>query len=395
VALNMLGGYRNTMTLVITGLDIEQKAEHARQLLFARLGGTGAFDETDVRLLRFDRPDAPTNEQATAHLRITVKSQDERAVGRAFSDATLELALGGYAGFYATTPPTGASAFGVYWPALVPDTEVTHTVHLPDGTEQHIPHTAGSGTAGSGTAGLAAGAVDVPSPTLLGRQCAIDHRGPAGGGQPRPVSRDGPVDPVSGAERVAAGPVSGAERVAVDPVSGAEPVAAGPVSGGKRVAVVPVSGAERVASGPVPGAERVAAGPVPGTERVAAGPVSGTERERVAVPLGLLCGARSGDKGGNANVGFWTRDDRTYSWLRGELTVERFRELLTEAADLDVLRYELPNVRALNFVVIGLIAPGVAATTRPDAQAKGLGEYLRSRTVLAPRELVPEVPGGH
>ena len=120
VALNMLGGYRNTMTLVITGLDIEQKAEHARQLLFTRLGGTDAFDEADVRLLRFDRPDAPTNEQATAHLRITVKSQDERAVGRAFSDAALELALGGYAGFYATTPPTGASAFGVYWPALVP-----------------------------------------------------------------------------------------------------------------------------------------------------------------------------------------------------------------------------------------------------------------------------------
>ena len=376
VALNMLGGYRNTMTLVITGLDIEQKAEHARQLLFARLGGTGAFDETDVRLLRFDRPDAPTNEQATAHLRITVKSQEERAVGRAFSDATLELALGGYAGFYATTPPTGASAFGVYWPALVPDTEVTHTVHLPDGTEQHIPHTArsgnagsgsagsgsagsgsagsgsaGSGSAGSGSAGLAAGVVDVPSPTLLGRQCAIDHRGPGGGGQPRPVSRDGTVDPVSGTEPVAAGPVSGTEGVA--------------------------------------------AGPVSGTEGAAAGPVSGTEREWVAVPLGLLCGARSGDKGGNANVGFWTRDDRTYGWLRGELTVERFRELLTEAADLEVLRYELPNVRALNFVVIGLIAPGVAATTRPDAQAKGLGEYLRSRTVLAPRELVPEVPGGH
>ena len=110
----MLGGYRNTMTLVITGLDIEQKAEHARQLLFTRLGGTGAFDQADVRLLRFDRPDAPSNEQATAHLRITVKSQDERAAGRAFSDAVLEQALGGYAGFHLTTPPTGASAFGVY-----------------------------------------------------------------------------------------------------------------------------------------------------------------------------------------------------------------------------------------------------------------------------------------
>jgi Acyclic terpene utilisation family protein AtuA len=288
VALNMLGGYRNTMTLVVTGLDIEQKAEHARQLLFTRLGGADAFDETDVRLLRFDRPDAPVNEQATAHLRITVKSQDERAVGRAFSNATLELALGGYAGFYATTPPTGASAFGVYWPALVPAAEVTQTVHLPDGTSQVIPHTAG--------------------------------------------------------------------------ITGATP-----------------SGIEGVV---VPDVQ-------PGS------PASAFGAERVVVPLGRLCGARSGDKGGNANVGFWARDERTYAWLRAELTVERLRELLTEAADLEIRRFELPNLRALNFVIIGLIAPGVAATTRPDAQAKGLGEYLRSRYVLAPADLVPQAPGGH
>jgi len=324
VALNMLGGYRNTMTLVITGLDIEQKAEHARQLLFTRLGGTDAFDETDVRLLRFDRPDAPTNEQATAHLRVTVKSQDERAVGRAFSDAALELALGGYAGFYATTPPTGGSAFGVYWPALVPAAEVTQTVHLPDGTSQAIAHTAdmisatpadatpagatpagatppGAGPAASGppvASPAGASVVDVPLPTSGGRQSAIDH-------------------------------------------------AAAP---GER---------------------------------------------RVTVPLGRLCGARSGDKGGNANVGFWARDDRTYAWLRAELTVDRLRELLTEAAGLEIRRFELPNLRALNFVIIGLIAPGVAATTRPDAQAKGLGEYLRSRYVLVPAELVPPAPGGH
>ena len=110
------------------------------------------------------------------------------------------------------------------------------------------------------------------------------------------------------------------------------------------------------------------------------------------MPLGRLCGARSGDKGGNANVGFWARDERTYAWLRAELTVERLRELLTEAADLEIRRFELPNLRALNFVIIGLIAPGVAATTRPDAQAKGLGEYLRSRYVLAPAELVPQAP---
>jgi hypothetical protein len=108
----------------------------------------------------------------------------------------------------------------------------------------------------------------------------------------------------------------------------------------------------------------------------------------VAVPLGRLCGARSGDKGGNANVGLWAVSPAAYAWLRRHLTVGAFRELLTEAADLEVDRYELPNLRALNFVVHGLLAPGVSATTRPDPQAKGLGEYLRSRIVTVPSDLV-------
>ena len=140
VALNMLGGYRNTTTMVLTGLDIEQKAEHAVTLLTGLLGGTEQFDEFDVRLLRFDHPDAPTNEQATAHLRVTVKDQDERKVGRAFSNAAMELALAGYAGFHTTSPPTAASAFGVYWPTLIPGDLVTQTVHLPDGRTQVVRH---------------------------------------------------------------------------------------------------------------------------------------------------------------------------------------------------------------------------------------------------------------
>ena len=106
MAINFVGGYRNTMTLVLTGLDIEAKAAWAEEELFAVLGGRDQFAEVDVRLLRFDRPDAPTNEQATAHLRITVKDPDPRKVGRRFSNATMELALGGYAGFHTTTPPT-------------------------------------------------------------------------------------------------------------------------------------------------------------------------------------------------------------------------------------------------------------------------------------------------
>jgi hypothetical protein len=113
------------------------------------------------------------------------------------------------------------------------------------------------------------------------------------------------------------------------------------------------------------------------------------------VPLGLICGARSGDKGGNANVGVWARDRAGYGWLRDYLTVERLRELLTEAADLEVRRFELANLGAVNFVIVGLLGAGVAASTRPDPQAKGLGEYLRSRLVDVPAELLPRDHGGH
>lgn len=81
VAINYLGGYRNTMTLVLTGLDIQEKAAWATQELFDILGGRESFAETDVRLLRFDSPDAVTNVEATAHLRVTVKDPDRRKVG--------------------------------------------------------------------------------------------------------------------------------------------------------------------------------------------------------------------------------------------------------------------------------------------------------------------------
>ena len=110
--------------------------------------------------------------------------------------------------------------------------------------------------------------------------------------------------------------------------------------------------------------------------------------EVTRAPLGRLCGARSGDKGGNANIGLWTRDPAAYPWLRDYLTVDRLRLLIPECAHLEVRRYELPNLSALNFVVVGLLGAGVAASTRPDPQAKGLGEYLRSRTAAIPSHLL-------
>ncbi|MFG2305871.1 acyclic terpene utilization AtuA family protein [Actinacidiphila glaucinigra] len=118
-------------------------------------------------------------------------------------------------------------------------------------------------------------------------------------------------------------------------------------------------------------------------------PARPVEGPTVRAPLGLLVGARSGDKGGDANVGLWARDDAAYGWLRDWLDVERLRALLPEAAKLPVSRYELPNLRALNFVVRGLLGEGVAASTRPDPQAKGLGEYLRGLETDIPAVLVP------
>jgi len=104
------------------------------------------------------------------------------------------------------------------------------------------------------------------------------------------------------------------------------------------------------------------------------------------LPLGTIAGARSGDKGGDANLGVWVRTDEAYAWLSSELTVARLKELLPEAGE--VVRYELPNLRALNFVLRGLLGDGVASSTRFDPQAKALGEWLRSRHVEIPEALL-------
>lgn len=105
-------------------------------------------------------------------------------------------------------------------------------------------------------------------------------------------------------------------------------------------------------------------------------------------PLGLVAGARSGDKGGNANVGVWVRSDDAWRWLVHELTVDRFRQLVPESSRLKVTRHVLPDLRALNFVVEGILGEGVAAQHRFDPQAKALGEWLRSRHLDIPEILL-------
>lgn len=106
------------------------------------------------------------------------------------------------------------------------------------------------------------------------------------------------------------------------------------------------------------------------------------------LPLGTILGSRSGDKGGNANLGVFARSIEAYAWMAQELTIERMRELLPEAAGLTIDRHELPNLWSLNFVIHGILQEGVAASTRQDGQAKSLGEWFRARHADIPGHLL-------
>ncbi len=115
--------------------------------------------------------------------------------------------------------------------------------------------------------------------------------------------------------------------------------------------------------------------------------------ETSRAPLGELAYARSGDKGGDANVGVWIPADAPnreakVGWLIDMLTPERVKELLPETSDLDVEVYALPNLGGLNILVRGILGQGVAASARLDPQAKALGEWLRARYVDIPEEFL-------
>ncbi len=275
IAMNYVGGFRTTMTMMITGLDVVAKAEMFERALWGSVpGGRESFDSVEVQLLRTDQENPPSNEAAVAQLRITVKDADERKVGRSFGSKVTELALASYPGFFGGGSQT--QAYGVYWPAALPSDLVWQEVVV--GGERHLIE-----------------AVDVSS---------------------LPATRD------------------------------------------------------------LPSA-------VANTESDLA------SSEVAPLPLGRIMGARSGDKGGNANLGVWARTEESFGWLRLWLTADRLRELLPETANLEVERHELANLRALNFVIHGLLGEGVASSPRLDAQAKGLGEYLRAKVALVPVQLHP------
>ncbi len=275
VAMNELGGFRNDIGVALVGLDIEAKARLVEDAFWeACQYAPSDFASVTSHLVRTDKADPASNEEAVAVWRLSVKDPDERKVGRPVSSAMTEIALATIPGFFGVGGGGSGSArpYGVYRPAVVPAELVPQYVVV-----------------------------------LGGDRSVVDSVAPAGLAEVTPLS--GPTAPAP--------------------------------------------------EGPM-----------------------------VPVPIGRVLGARSGDKGGNANLGVFARTDPAWAWLDGFLTVERLQALLPETADLVVERFRLPALRSLNFVVHGLLQEGVAASTRQDGQAKSLGEWLRARVIDVPVALL-------
>jgi hypothetical protein len=314
VAVNLFAGFRNTMSLVLTGRDARAKADLALRMvagvgLAEALGDTAAgrpapsaqqlagASTLDVSALHVAFDDVAADDPATTaaaqgHLRITVKDVDQRKVGKPFTTAVVESALGSYPGMFPTAPPADGTAYGIYWPTLIDRSEVQVAV------------------------------------TVDGEPVVWSQARSAAASDPSAATRD-------------------------------------------------------------PSAATVGSAAPPAGEATADfGYVVGSV-------LGDVVGARSGDKGGNANVGVWIPEPGVgpsagldesqvaarYAWLESWLTADKVRELLPEAADLAVDVHPLPNLRAVNVVVRGLLGSGVADSTSLDPQAKGLAEHLRARRI--------------
>ena len=139
VCINLSGGYRNGMEIILTGLDIEDKAKVFIDTLFESVGGRDQFDDVSIQLHRTDKDDAKTNEEAMASLEISVKSIDPNLVGRLFSAKIIELALANIPGFFAQKGVKSSGPVIVYWPALVSSKHIKEIVHIDGKSIEVLP----------------------------------------------------------------------------------------------------------------------------------------------------------------------------------------------------------------------------------------------------------------
>lgn len=272
VCINNLGGYRNMMTIVLTGMDIKEKAQIVEDSLLDMLGGRDAFQVIDFSLIDPHIENPVTNEEAFAFLRVSIMDPDQKRAGKLFSSKIVELALSNVPGFTLTSPPSNAMPAIVHWPALMRLDRLKQTIS------------------------------------------------------------------VNGEEIILAADSSSSQSIEIIPLS-------------IELPDVPLDNMKEA-------------------------------------PFGTIFGTRSGDKGGNANLGVWAKNKEAYAFLCDFLTTDKLKELLPDTAEFDIDRYEFKNLLALNFYIKGILGDGVAASLRSDPQAKTLGEYLRGKVVSIPASLL-------
>jgi hypothetical protein len=106
----------------------------------------------------------------------------------------------------------------------------------------------------------------------------------------------------------------------------------------------------------------------------------------VKIPISRIAHGRSGDKGDTANIGVIAYQERHYPVLLREVTAERVKEWFGEMVTGPVVRYELPNLAALNFLMHGALDGGGTLSLRIDAQGKTLSASLLRMEIEAGEE---------
>jgi Acyclic terpene utilisation family protein AtuA len=273
VCINTLFGFKNSMTVILTGLDIEKKAKIVETIVFNLVGGKDQFERTDVNLTKSDNKNPQTNDEAFSYLRISVMDKDKTKVGKLFSSAMIEAALSTIPGFNLTAPPSKATPAILHWPSLISFENITHQMVINE--EVH---------------------------TIKTKRFQSDV------GLQQSIETSADNDPFAS---------------------------------------------------------------IPTTK----------------VEFGRLFATRSGDKGGNANLGVWAKDKEHFLFLNHYLTTPKLKELLPDMEKFEIERYVLPNLFALNFYIKGVLEDGVAASLRSDPQAKTMGEYLRAKVIEIPKTL--------
>ncbi|NIA19826.1 MAG: acyclic terpene utilization AtuA family protein [Xanthomonadaceae bacterium] len=276
VCVNNLAGFKNSMTIVLTGLDIQEKARLVEDSFFNSVGGREQFDRVEVQLIPSGHDNPASNEEAFNYLRISVFDADHNKAGRLFFSKIVELALANIPGFHVTAPPADAQPAIVYWPALVAKKHLQQKITL--GSELFL----------------------------------VDETIP----EPAPFLSD---------------PIKPAQAIETN---------------------------------------------------------YDNNSQMIRIPLGRIFATRSGDKGGNANLGVWGQNSEAYSFLHAFLTIEKLKELLPDTKEYEIERYEFPNLLAINFFIRGFLGDGAAASIKMDPQAKTLGEYLRAKIIAVPEALL-------